>query len=300
MRQNIEFASRGLKCRGWLYKPESLSDGKKTSAIVMAHGFSAVKEMYLPNYAECFTAAGFITMVFDFRFLGESEGEPRGRVIPFEQHEDFRNAITWVSILDEVDEDRIGVWGSSYSGGHVLHLAAFDRRIKAVVAQVPAISGWRSILKQQGRDAVHMLSAMATEDRLARYQNQAENYMPVVAQEGQPALLATPDSYEFFVEKCGSIAPTWINQVTFESVEKLVEYSPADAIELISPTPLLIVAAENDALIPIEETREAFDRALEPKKLVALPCGHFDVYDNQPWHGKVLEAEVEWFKTHLA
>jgi len=265
----------------------------------MAHGFSAVKEMMLSNFAERFVEEGFIVMVFDFRFLGESDGEPRGNVIPAEQHEDFRNAVTWISLRKEIDPEKIGIWGSSYSGGHVLHLSAFDRRIKAAVSQVPAVSGWRSILKRQGRRAVHAALIMALSDRSVRYRTHEVNYLPVVAPEGQPALLSTPDSYDFFIKACSGRAPTWINQVTMESLEKLIEYSPADAIELISPTPLLIVAAEYDSLVSIEDVQEAFERANEPKKLLILPCGHFDVYENQPWHNQGLDAEVEWFKTHL-
>ena len=84
-----------------------------------------------------------------------------------------------------------------------------------------------------------------------------------------------------------------------ESLEKTIEYSPADAIELVSPTPLLIVAPEDDALISIADVKEAFERAGEPKRLVTLPCGHFDVYENQPWHGQVLDAEAEWFRMYL-
>jgi len=299
MRRNIEFQSKGLTCSGWLYVPDELKNGEKAPAIVMAHGFSAVKEMMLPNFAERFAAEGFITVVFDFRFLGESDGEPRGNVIPCEQHEDFRNAITWVSLQDEVDEERIGIWGSSYSGGHVLHLAAFDRRIKAAVAQVPAISGWRSTMKRLGREAVHGTLSLALSDRQVRYGKQEVNTLAVVAPKGQPALLATPDSYAFFMEQCRNRASTWINKVTVESLEKLIEYSPADAIELISPTPLFILAAENDSLISMEDIKETFERAGEPKKLLTLPCGHFDVYENQPWHNQVLEAETRWFKKYL-
>jgi fermentation-respiration switch protein FrsA (DUF1100 family) len=299
MRRNIEFQSRGLTCRGWLYVPDKLGKGVKAPLIVMAHGFSGVKEMMLPNFAERFNAEGFIIMVFDFRYLGESDGDPRGHVIPWEQHEDYRSAITWASLQDEVDEEKIGIWGSSYSGGHALYLAAFDRRIKAAVAQVPAISGWRSTMKNRGREAVHGILAMALANRKTQYGKQQANYLPVVAPEGQPALLATPDAYAFFEEHNKDLAPNWINRVTVESLEKIMEYSPADAIELISPTPLLIAAAEKDSLIPIEDVREAFSRAGEPKKLLTMPCGHFDVYENQPWHGRVLEAEAEWFNKYL-
>jgi uncharacterized protein len=299
MRKNVEFISQGLKCRGWFYVPDGLAKGQKVPVVVMAHGFSAVKEMFLENYADRFSAAGMAVLVFDYRFLGEGEGEPRGQVLPSSQLDDYRNALTWVGLQPEVDAGRIGVWGSSYSGGHVLHLSAFDRRIKAAVAQVPNICAWRSILKHQGVDALRMLQEMVIADRAGRYPDGSVTYFPVVAPEGQPAILGTPDAYEFFLRTSEGRRKNWINQVTVESIEKMIENDPADAIELISPTALLIVAAENDALIPIEQVREAFERAGEPKKLVVIPCGHFDVYDRQPWHEQAAGSALQWFSDHL-
>ncbi|MDQ3303851.1 MAG: acetylxylan esterase, partial [Actinomycetota bacterium] len=116
MRENVTFTSEGMSCAGWLYVPDEL-DGRRSPAVVMAHGFSAVKEMYLANFAEKFVEAGLVVLVFDYRYFGDSEGEPRGRLIPSEQREDYRNAISWISQRPEVDPERIGVWGSSYSGG---------------------------------------------------------------------------------------------------------------------------------------------------------------------------------------
>ncbi len=299
MRKNVEFISQGLKCRGWFYVPDGLAEGQKVPAVVMAHGFSAVKEMFLSNYAEKFSAAGMAVLVFDYRFLGDGEGEPRGQVLPASQLDDYRNALTWVGLQPEVDAGRIGVWGSSYSGGHVIHLSAFDRRIKAAVAQVPNICAWRSILKQQGVDALRMLQEMVIADRAATYPGGPATYFPVVAPDGQPAILGTPDAYEFFLRTSEDRRKNWINQVTVESIEKMIENDPADAIELVSPTALMIVAAENDALIPIDQVREAFERAGEPKKLVVIPCGHFDVYDRQPWHEQAVGSALQWFSDHL-
>src|SRR5579884_4519163 len=90
MRRDVTFRSQGLTCAGWLYVPDDLRPGERRPAIVMAHGFSAVKEMHLPNFAERFTAAGFITLVFDYRYFGDSEGEPRSQLFPAEQHEDYQ------------------------------------------------------------------------------------------------------------------------------------------------------------------------------------------------------------------
>jgi fermentation-respiration switch protein FrsA (DUF1100 family) len=298
MRKDVEFLSKGLKCKGWLYLPDNRKEAQKVPVIVMAHGFSGVKEMYLSNYAERFVSAGMAVLVFDYRYLGEGKGEPRGQVLPHIQLEDYRNAITWVSRQAEVDADRIGVWGTSYSGGHVLHLGAFDRRIKAVVSQVPNICGWRTILKRGGKEALRFLLEMVTSDRMSAFPDEV-HYFPVVAPEGQPAVLGTPDSYEFFMSGSEEARANWINQVTLESLEKMIESNPADAIEIISPTPLMIVAAEHDALISIELVREAFGRAGEPKKLVEIPCGHFDVYNNEPWHDQAAGEAEKWFTRHL-
>lgn len=298
MRKNVDFLSNGLKCREWFYVPDHLAEGQKVPAVVMAHGFSAVKEMHLSNYAEKFCAAGMAVLVFDYRFLGEGEGEPRGQVLPHTQMDDYRNALSWVGRQPVVDALRIGVWGSSYSGGHVIHLSAFDRRIKAAVAQVPNVSGWRSILKYQGMDGLRALQEMVNANRAASYPDRL-NYFPVVAPDGQPAVLSTPDSYEFFMGTNEDGKKNWINGVTIESIEKLIENEPADAIELISPTALLIIAAENDLLIPIEAVRDAFKRAGEPKKLAVIPCGHFDCYELQPWHDQAVASALDWFSRYL-
>src|ERR1700738_5067190 len=139
MRQDIAFNAEGTTLRGWLYTPESGNGPFPT--IVMAHGFSAVKEMYLDKFAEAFAQAGLAALVFDNRNFGASDGEPRQEIDPWLQTRDYRDAITWASSLPEVDPDRIGIWGSSYSGAHVLVVGAIDRRVKAVVSQVPLISG---------------------------------------------------------------------------------------------------------------------------------------------------------------
>jgi len=142
MRRDIEFRSKGTICRGWFYTPDLTRAGRGFPAIVMAHGFSAVKEMRLDRFAEAFAEAGLASLVFDYRGLGASDGMPRQDLDPHEQIEDYRNAISYARSLPEVDRDRIGIWGTSYSGGHVLMVAAFDKRVKAVVSQVPLIDGW--------------------------------------------------------------------------------------------------------------------------------------------------------------
>src|SRR5262249_29740898 len=125
-RRDVEFDAEGTVLRGWFYPGADAAGAAAT--VGMAHGFSAVKEMYLDSFAEVFAAAGLNVLVYDNRNFGASDGEPRQEIDPWAQARDYRHAITYASSLPEVDAGRIGIWGSSYSGGHVLMVGAIDRR----------------------------------------------------------------------------------------------------------------------------------------------------------------------------
>lgn len=299
MRHDVEFLSKSLRCRGWLYVPEGLPEDHSAPAIVMGHGFSAVKEMFgLSRYAEKFEAAGFVTLVFDFRFLGASEGTPRGRIISHEQGEDLRNAITWLTFQPQVDAARIGAWGTSYGGGHVLHLAAFDRRINTVVAQIPTIDPVEQVIRRSGRDGFDRLIGMLEIDRRLRFDGTPSRAIQVVSNAGEVSALGVPEAYEAMIREAQN-APSWVNEVTLESLEDYIQYAPTAAIRWIAPTPLLLIVAENDLLIPAELQREAFARAGDPAKALHVePCGHFEIYD-EPWFSRTSDRMVEWFSEHL-
>ena len=170
MRRDIEFDAEGVTLRGWLYVPDGA--GGPVSTVVMAHGLSAVKEMYLDDFAEAFAAGGLAALVFDNRNFGASDGEPRQEIDPWTQVRDYRHAITWAQTRPEVDADRIGVWGSSYSGGHVLVLGAIDKRIKGVASQVPLVSGFRNIQRLVRQDFLAPNRAAMDQDRAARYRGE--------------------------------------------------------------------------------------------------------------------------------
>src|SRR5438128_548762 len=181
MRQDIEFQAEGPRLRGWLFTPDSGRPPYPT--IVMAHGFSAVKEMYLDSFAEAFAQAGLAAVVFDNRNFGASDGRPRFEIDPWAQVHDYRDAITFASTRPEVDRQRIGVWGSSYSGGHVLVLGAIDRRVKCVVAQVPLVSGYRNIQRLVRSDFIAGLRSQLDQDREARLAGQPPGMLPVVSED---------------------------------------------------------------------------------------------------------------------
>lgn len=295
-RRDIEFDAEGVTLRGWMYAADS--PGTSAPTIVMAHGFSAVKEMYLDRYAETFAEAGLNALVFDNRNFGASDGEPRQEIDPWAQVRDYRHAITYATTLAETDANRIGIWGSSYSGGHVLVVAAIDRRVKAVVAQVPLVSGHDNFRALVRADFIDGFRAQFDADRFARYHGEAPAMVPVVDEDPlAPSALPTPDSYAWFTETHELRAPSWRNEITLRSIEMFTEYEPAGYLPHISPTPLLLLPAQNDVLTPTDLTIAAYDRAHEPKKLQILPGGHFDAYV------KGFDASShparDWFLEHL-
>jgi len=296
VRQDVDFDAEGVTLRGWLYLPEAQDE--PAPAIVMAHGFSAVKEMYLDRFAEAFSDAGLAALVFDNRNFGASDGEPRQEIDPWAQVRDYRHAITYASSRPDIDAGRIGVWGSSYSGGHVLVLGAIDRRVRCVVSQVPLISGHANFRALVRADFIAGFREQFNADRAARYRGEPPAMVPVVAEDPlAPSALPTPDSWAWFSETGKTRAPSWRNEVTLRSVEMFTEYEPGTYLPWISPTPLLMVVAERDHLTPAELAIAAYERANELKRLVILPGAHFDAYVDG--FDDASGAARDWFVEHL-
>jgi fermentation-respiration switch protein FrsA (DUF1100 family) len=294
VRRDVSFDSEGITCRGWLYTP---AGGGRAPTVVMAHGFSAVKEMRLDRFAEVFAAAGLACLVFDYRGFGASDGAPRQDIDPQAQLADYRNAISAARALAEVDGARIGVWGSSYSGAHALMLGALDRRVGCVVAQVPMIDGWESFERLAGVEGRAALVEQLIAERERIHGGGAPAMIPVVTDGTDFAALPTADAWEWF-QLLARTAPAWRNQVTLRSLERLLDYGPGRFVDRIAPTPLLLIAAAQDFL-PLDIAERAFARAGDPKRMVVLDGGHFCAYE--PPHFATASREAcEWFVRHLA
>jgi fermentation-respiration switch protein FrsA (DUF1100 family) len=295
MRKDIEFNAEGVTLRGWLYLPEDVDGPVPIS--VMAHGFSAVKEQYLDNFAQAFASSGLGSLVFDNRNFGASDGEPRQEIDPIQQIRDYRHAITFARTLSEADRERIGVWGTSYSGGHALVVGAIDRRVKCIVSQVPTISGSTAALRRLRADLVPNLLATFDTDRVARFAGEEPAKIPVVAEhEGTPCALPGQDAWNFFSQSSDR-APSYRNEITLRSAEMAREYEPGVYVPTISPTPLLMIVATEDWVTPADLALNAFESALQPKKLLLLPGGHFVPYVDR--FDEASGAAAAWFREHL-
>jgi dienelactone hydrolase len=132
VREDIRIPSHGEQLAAYVYRPDP--DPGNAPCVVMAHGWSATRDDGLAGYAEAFRDAGFVVILFDYRHFGASTGEPRQLLDIHGQHDDYRAVVAWARRLDGVDPDRVVLFGSSFSGGHVLAVAATDARIAAVIS----------------------------------------------------------------------------------------------------------------------------------------------------------------------
>ncbi|HEY1970706.1 MAG TPA: alpha/beta fold hydrolase [Pseudonocardia sp.] len=295
-RTDVQFdVEGGVTLRGWLFRPDQ--PGPRP-AITMAHGYAGIREHGLDRFAQVFAEAGFVVLVHDHRGFGASDGTPRYDIDPWRQIADWRYAISYLENHPDVDADRIGLWGTSYAGGHALVLGATDRRLKAVVAQVPTISGYQQGLRRVAPERVAALEAAFAEDDRRQFAGQPPATQLIVSPDpGTPAAYHAPDAVAFYTQPVPE-GVRWENQVTVRSSRAARMYEPGQWVSRVSPTPLLMVVALDDTITLTDTGLAAYQRALEPKRLVTVPGGHFEAYRSQ-FEKSSTEAR-DWFLQHLA
>ncbi|BBZ39413.1 alpha/beta hydrolase [Mycobacterium conspicuum] len=293
-RNDIEFTGEGgVTLRGWLFVPDS---APPHPAITMAHGFAGVKEHGLARFAEFFAGAGFVVLVHDHRGFGSSDGEPRYDVDPWQQVADWRRAVSYLESNPDVDPDRVGLWGSSYAGGHAIVLGASDRRLRAVVAQVPTVSGYQQSLRRVPPDQVASLEASFIADERGQFHGAAPATQAVAgADPDVPAAYRSAEAIAFYNQAVPE--GVWDNIVTVRSTRAARMYEPGTFIERVSPTPLLMIVGLYDTVTIADLALAGYERALQPKRLVTIAGGHFDPYLGR--FGEASSAACSWFTEHL-
>jgi fermentation-respiration switch protein FrsA (DUF1100 family) len=294
-RIDIEFpALDGTVLAAWLFRPSGISGS--LPAVTMSHGFGATREHGIERIARAFAEAGFAVLLHDHRNFGASGGEPRQDIDPWRQIEDWRQAISYLETVEYVDASRIGLWGTSFSGGHAIVLGATDRRLRAVVSQVPTIDGYASGLRRVPPSGVAQLEAAFDEDLRGQLRGEPPRTQKFVdADPSVPAQYHSQDTVEFFRQP---VPPgIWKNEVTIQSNRRARLYEPGRWIDRVSPTPLLMIVAEHDTTAPTDLALAAYERALEPKSLVMLPGGHYTGYLDG--FEESSKAAIDWFVRRL-
>lgn len=293
MEKPVRFYSQAVPMAGVLFLPDNLRKGEKRAGIVLCHGFTAVKEVLLPEVARWLAGLGYVTLTFDYRFLGESGGEPRRQIIPLLQIEDIRNAVTFLQHQPEIDPERLGLLGVSLGGANVSHAAGVEERVKATVSVCGIGDCGRWI-----RDACHFWEWKALLQRLA--EDRRERVLTGRLQYVQAKdIVPEPESTTKLFDQILHQYPQWSREITLASGEALIAYRPESVVAQISPRAIMWLHGDADERVSMEESLSMYKKAEEPKKLVILPgLGHSDIIAG-PGLEQSLPHIKEWFAEHL-
>ena len=284
-RTDVTFHSGSDWCAGWLYRPAGAEPGSRAPHVVMAHGFSATRELRLDAYAERFCAAGIGVLLFDYRNFGASGGEPRQVLDIRRQHTDFHNALSYARDIDWVDPDRVGLFGSSFSGGHVLAVGAKDGRVKAIVSQCPFTDGLAT-LPALGVGTVMRLTVAGLKDAARAVRRAEPYYIPAAGEPGALAVMTTPDSLPGMT----ALVPAetnWQNRVAARIALMVGIYRPGLKAGKL-PCPALFCICDNDSLAPAGATDKLARRGPQ-NEIKHYPVGHFDIYTGPTWEQAVSD-----------
>ncbi len=292
-RVRMEFVSGGTACAGYLYRPRG--EGRAPGpCVVMAHGFGGTQEGALAATAADFAAAGIAAFTFDYRNFGESGGQPRQVITVAGQLEDWRAAVAFVRGLEEVDADKVALWGSSLGGGHVIAVAADDPRLGAAIAQIPFTFGFpRKVEGRTSAEARRLLGAAIADWRRGR-RGEEPLYIAAVGPPGELAVMATPDAVQTVAMMENT---TWRNEVAPRILlDMAFRYRPGRRARDIR-CPFLVTLAEHDRELPTARTRRVAEMA--PRgELRRYPCTHFEFYHPQV-RPVVVADQVSFLRTHL-
>jgi dienelactone hydrolase len=290
-REDVAFTPGADQISAWLYRPAGSGE---VPLLVMAHGLAAVRTMRLDAYADRFSAAGYACLVFDYRNFGDSGGQPRQLLDIRMQLADWAAAVAYARTLPGIDRGRIGLWGTSFAGGHVIATAARVPGVAAVVSQCPFTDGIASARTIPPLTTAR-ISGLAVRDLVADRLGKPPVMVPAAGRPGEVALMTTPDAYDGYLRLLpdGAEVP---NEVAARIGMKLLTYYPGRLAAKV-PCPILFCVCETDSVAPAGPTQRHAARA--PRGEVKLyPNGHFDIYVGDAFE-RVVTDQLAFLDKHL-
>jgi fermentation-respiration switch protein FrsA (DUF1100 family) len=297
---DVSFPSHGETCAAWRLSGEgdAFAGERGRPCVVMAHGFGATKDSGLLPFAEAFAEAGLEVLLFDYRCFGESSGEPRQLAWPPRHRQDYRAAIDYARGLDGVDPERIVVWGTSWSGGHVVYAAAADPRIVAVISQNSDFDGVQTlnrIREYAGPGHLLRLTWVGLKDLVGSLRGREPLMIPIVGRPGTLTGLSTEESEPGMQAIAG---PTWRNEYTARAV--FAEWTNRAIAKMDQiRCPILVQIADRDSVAPASAARAAAWRAKGQVEVREYPCAHFDIYVGE-WRDRAVADQLHFLTRHLA
>ncbi|MFH1136608.1 MAG: alpha/beta hydrolase [Pseudomonadota bacterium] len=295
LRKEVGFVVHGARVHAWLYWPEKAS--LPVPCIVMGHGLGGTKECGLAKYAARFREAGFAVLVFDYRYFGESGGEPRQLVRVSDQLEDWAAAVAYARGLKDVDQRKVALWGSSLGGGHVIVTAARDHQIACAAAQCPGLDGEASALatfKRIGLGKTLRFVVHGQRDMVRSWLGLSPHLVPLVGPAGSVACIADSDAFELF----GLIVPPgFINEVCARILIRGDKYQPVKYASTVR-CPVLLQICDRDNLTPPSAVAETVAKLGEHVEVKRYDAGHFDIYLGENFEKSVVD-QVNFFRKHL-
>jgi len=292
----ITFDSGGTTCAG-IHLRGQHRPTEPRPCVVMAHGFGGTVDGGILGFAEGFAAAGLDVLLFDYRGFGRSAGTPRQLVSYRRQRADYRAAIHAARSIDTVDPDRIVLWGTSYSGGHVLAVAARDPRIAGVVSMTPSVDGLATLAhlaRAGGAGPILRLAGAGIRDALGAAIGRPPRLVAAIGPAGSGAVMAKDGALEAMAPLAG---PTWRNEVCARVALEVAFNRPISSLPRLR-APLLIQLGDDDKVVPASAAIAAADRAGGPTETLRYPVDHFDVYAG-PWHDRLLADQVDFIARSL-
>jgi fermentation-respiration switch protein FrsA (DUF1100 family) len=299
-RADVAFLVDGTRCAAWHYTAEdrSLEADAGRPCVVMAHGIGGTRDSGLEPFASALGGAGADVLLFDYRYLGASDGSPRGLVSPRRQIEDYKAAVETARTLPGVDVDRIVLWGVSLSGGHVFEVAAADDRIAAVIALTPGSDGLATslaLMRAEGPVPGLRLTAAGLRDIAASVRRgRAPVYIPLAGDPGTTAAVSAPGAAAAYEAIAG---PTWRTEIPARSLLSIPAYRPVRKAAAIA-CPVLVQVADDDRTVPAASQMAVGERSRA--EIRHYPCDHFDVHAGGEWFAAVLEHQIGFLKRRLA
>jgi uncharacterized protein len=287
----VTFYSEGLKLGADIYLPPDEANGRRPG-IVLCHGYTGTRRIHLPDYAKVLAAAGYVSLVFDYKGWGDSEG-PKHRLAPYSRMADIQAALSYMESRADVDAERLALFGTSYGAAVAVFAAAIDPRVKCLVASIGVGNGARWMRNVRRPDEYIDILQRAAADRVQR----ALTGTSELAHRDEVLL---PDRQSLEI---GNAArrnnPAAVTQVPLEYVDHTLSFNPEWVVDRIAPRPVLFITSDDDRLVPPEETKAMYERAGEPKKLVVLKgIGHYQCYEADALR-QIMGASLDWYGRYL-